>query len=71
MYLQKMFFIVFVLNAFETMLYQEIWKDMPQTSSTQDTETEKVPLKKRQTIENALFDVEDDEQNNHVRMHDM
>ncbi len=66
-----MFFILFVLNAFETMLYQEIRKDMPQTSSTQDTETEKVPLKKRQTIENALFDVEDDEQNNHVWMHDM
>jgi hypothetical protein len=51
------------------MLYQEIRKDVPQISSTQDTETEQIPLKKRQSIENALFDVEDDEQTNHVRIH--
>jgi len=36
--------------------------------ATQATETELVPLKKGKSIENALFDVEDDVQNNLVRM---
>ena len=56
-----------VLNAFVMMLYQEIKKDMPKTSSTRATKTEQVPLRKSQSIENALFDVEDDVQNNPVR----
>ena len=50
------------------MLYQEIVKNMPKTLPTQATEAELVPLKKGQSIENALFDVEDDVQNNLVSM---
>ena len=39
------------------LLYQKIVKNMPKTVPTQATETEIVPLKKGQSIENALFDV--------------
>ena len=57
------------MNAFEMMLYQEIGKkNMPKTLTTQANLTELVPLKKGRSIENALFDVEDDVQNNRVRM---
>ena len=48
------------------MLYQEIVKKQPKTLPAQATETELVPLHKGQSIENALFDVEDDVQNNPV-----
>ena len=41
---------------------------MPKTVPTQATETELVPVKKGQSIENALFDVEDDLQSNQVSM---
>ena len=57
-----------VLIALEMMLYQEIGKNIHTTLPTQATKTELVPLKKGQSIENALFDVEDDVQNNPVRM---
>ncbi len=57
-----------VQNEFEMTLYQEIGKNMPNPRTTQATETELVPLKKGQSIENALFDVEDDVDNNPVRM---
>ncbi len=49
------------------MLYQEIVKNQPKTVPTQATKMELVPLKKGQSIENALFDVEDDVQNNPLR----
>jgi len=39
---------------------------MPNHISIEATETELVPLKKGQSIENALFDVEDDVQINQV-----
>ena len=41
---------------------------MPKTLPTQAIETELVPLQKGQSIENALFDVEDDAQSNQVSM---
>ncbi len=41
---------------------------MPNTIPTQATETELVPLKEGQSIENALFDVEDEVRNNLGRM---
>ena len=41
---------------------------MPKIVPTQATETELVSLKKGQSIENALFDVEDDLQSNQVSM---
>ena len=47
-------------------MYQEIVNNMPKTVPNQATETELVPLKKGQSIENALFDVEDDVQINQV-----
>ena len=47
-------------------MYQEIVNSMPKTVPNQATETELVPLKKGQSIENALFDVEDDVQINQV-----
>jgi hypothetical protein len=47
-------------------MYQEIVNNMPKTVPNQATETELVPLKKSQTIENALFGVEDDVQINQV-----
>jgi hypothetical protein len=50
------------------MLFQEIVKNMPKTLPTQAIEAELVPFKKGQSIESALFDVEDDVQNNPVRM---
>jgi hypothetical protein len=50
------------------MLYQEIGKNMPNPLTIQATKTELVPLKKGQSIENALFDVEGDVQSNPVRM---
>ena len=50
------------------LLYYEIVKNMPKTVPTQATETELVPLKKGQPIENALFDVEDNVQSNQVSM---
>ena len=49
-------------------MYQEIVNTMPKTVPNQPTETELVPLKKGQSIENALFDVEDDVQNKKLRM---
>ena len=55
-----------VLNEFEMMLYQEITNNMPNHLTTQHTETELVPLKKGRSIDNALFDVEDDLQNNQI-----
>ncbi len=57
-----------VPNSFEMMLYQEIGKNVPKTLTTQAIATELVPLKKGQSIENVLFDMEDDLQNNPVRM---
>jgi len=48
-------------------MYQEIVNTMPKSVPTQATdETELLPLKKGQSIENALFDVEDDVQINQV-----
>ncbi len=47
-------------------MYQEIVNNMPKTVPNQATEAELVPLKKGQSIENALFDVEDDVQINQV-----
>lgn len=47
-------------------MYQEIVNSMPKTVPNQPTQTELVPLKKGQSIENALFDVEDDVQINQV-----
>ena len=47
-------------------MYQEIVNSMPKIVPNQATETELVPLKKGQSIENALFDVEDDVQINQV-----
>ena len=47
-------------------MYQEIVNSMPTTVPNQPTQTELVPLKKGQSIENALFDVEDDVQINQV-----
>ena len=49
-------------------MYQDIANTMPKTVPTQATETELVPLKKGQLIENALFDVEDDLPSNQVSM---
>ncbi len=57
-----------VLNEFEMMLYQEIVKKKLKPLTTQATKTELVPLKKGQSIENALFDVEDDVQKKPLRM---
>jgi hypothetical protein len=48
------------------MLYQEIVKNQPKIVPTQATQTELVHLKKGLSIENALFDVDDDVQNNLV-----
>jgi hypothetical protein len=47
-------------------MYQEIVNNMPKIVPNQATETELIPLKKGQSIENALFDVEDDVQINQV-----
>ena len=47
-------------------MYQEIVNSMPKTVPNQAIEMELVPLKKGQSIENALFDVEDDVQINQV-----
>ena len=47
-------------------MYQEIVNNMPKAVPNQATETELVPLKKGHSIENALFDVEDDVQINHL-----
>jgi hypothetical protein len=57
-----------VFNEFEIMLYQEIRNGILDHTTTQATETELVPLKKGQSIENTLFNVEDDPKNNQVRM---
>ena len=50
------------------MLYHEIGENMPNPLTTQAIETELVPLKKGRSIENALFDVEDDVQKNPARV---
>jgi hypothetical protein len=42
------------------LLYHEFGNNMPNPKTTQATETELVPLKEGQIIENALFGVEDD-----------